>query len=224
MSGEDSSGPVAGDVRQVPAPPGEGPRRAADDDIVPVPERRRAVRRALADARELAQLQVEVLARLDEADHAGDDAAVQRCHAELDHVMAMMAEIEQVRTGARVASPEAIDMACAGCGAAAEPVYETPRLLRYTCTTCGWTGHDPAAQAARKHAEAKDAAAAAVGRAVPAIEEALAMLDRRGKLDRNAKKARDQGISALRAVHESLAAAGKRLRAAPDPAGGRPPR
>jgi hypothetical protein len=58
-----------------------------------------AVRRALADAAALAQLQVDVLVRLNEADRAGDDGAVLRCHAELDHVMARMAEAELVRTG-----------------------------------------------------------------------------------------------------------------------------
>ncbi len=181
-------------------------RGSADDDLLQAQERHRAVQRALADALQLARLQVEVLVRLDEADRAGDDEAVLRCHAELDHVVALMAEAEEIRTGARAALSDGNDLICAGCGAAAEPVYATPRLLAYRCSRCGWTGDDPAAQAERRRAEAKDAAVAVVERAVDGVGNALAILDHRGK------KAREEGISALRLLREDLAAVDDRLR------------
>lgn len=63
---------------------------------------------------------------------------------------------------------------------AAEPVYETPRLLGYRCAQCGWTGDDPAAQARQKQAEAPDAAGVAVGQAVKRVADALATLSVRG--------------------------------------------
>jgi hypothetical protein len=181
-------------------------RRNADDDLLPEAERRRAVQRALADALQLSRLHAKVLVRLDEADRAGDDEAVLRCHAELDHVMARMAEVEQVRVGARTAPPGENDLICAGCGAAAEPVYQTPRLLGYRCTRCSWTGDDPAAQDERRRAEARDAAAAAFDRALDDIANALVVLDHRGK------KAREEGVSVLRVLHDDLAAIASRLR------------
>jgi hypothetical protein len=163
-----------------------------------------AVRRALADAAALARLQVDVLVRLNEADRAGDDETVLRCHAELDHVMARMAEAELVRTGAQAAVPED-DLMCAGCGTAARPVYETPRLLGYRCTGCGWTGDDPAAQAQRRRTQAREAAAAAVERAVQEIGDALLILNHRSK------KTRAEGIRKLRLLHKDLAAVEGRL-------------
>lgn len=178
---------------------------SGQDAPVPGPERHRAVQRALADALQLARLQIHVLVRLDEADQAGDDEAVLSCHAELDHIMARMAEAEQVRTGARAAAGEN-ELTCVGCGAAAEPVYDKPRLLGYRCTHCGWEGDDPAAQAERKHAEALDAAAAAVGRAVGVLGDALAVLGHRGK------RARAEGVGTLRRLHEELAGLDRRLR------------
>lgn len=178
---------------------------AGQDGPVPGPERHRAVQRALADALQLARLQVHVLVRLDEADQAGDEEAVLSCHAELDHIMARMAEAEQVRTGARAAAGES-ELTCAGCGAAAEPVYDKPRLLGYRCTRCGWEGDDPAAQAERKHAEALDAAAAAVGRAAGVLADTVTVLGRRGR------QARAEGVGALRRLHEELAGIDRRLR------------
>jgi hypothetical protein len=178
----------------------------ADGDSVPEQERRRAVQRALADALQLARLQADVLVRLDEADQAGDDEEVLRCHAELDHVMTRMAEAERVRVGAQAVPPSENDLICAGCGAAAEPWYEAPRLLGYRCSHCDWVGHDPAAEAHRRHADAKDAACTAVERAVLAIGDALAILGQRGK------KARDEGAGALRVLRDDLAAVDSRLR------------
>lgn len=168
------------------------------------PQDNSAVQRALADAAALAQLQVDVLVRLTEADRAGDDEAVLRCHAELDHVMARMAETELVRSGARAAVPED-DLICAGCGAAARPVYETPRLLGYRCAGCGWTGDDPAAQAQQRRAPAREAAAAAVERAVQEIGDALLILDHRSK------KTRAEGARKLRVLHKDLAVVEGRL-------------
>jgi hypothetical protein len=173
----------------------------ADDDL----ERRRAVQRALADELQLARLQADVLLRLDLADQAGDDEAVLRCHAELDHVLAGIAEAESVRSGSRVVQPEGSDLICAGCGNAAEPVYETPRLLGYSCAHCGWTGDDPAAQAERRRADAVDAAAAAVGQAVQGIGDALVILGHRGR------QARDEGSALLRELRSNLAAIDGRL-------------
>jgi hypothetical protein len=183
----------------------EGPLNV-DGNSISGQERRRAVQRALADELQLARLQADVLVRLDEADHAGDNEAVLVCHAELDHVMTRMAEAEQVRAGARAAPPDENDLICAGCGAAAEPQYETPRLLGYRCSRCDWVGDDPTAEAGRRRAEAKDAACTAVERALESVGEVLAILDHRGK------KARDEGIGTLRALHDDLAAVDGRLR------------
>jgi hypothetical protein len=175
------------------------------DEVLPGAERHRAVRQALADALRLARLQVDVLVRLDEADRAGDDEAVLRGHAELDHVMTLVAETEQVRTGARVQLGGEHDLACASCGGAAEPVYEQPRLLGYQCAGCGWEGDAPAAQAERKRADALAAAAAAVQPAIDGIEDAVLTLGPRGK------QARADGITALREVQENLRAVDRRL-------------
>ena len=183
----------------------EGPL-SVDGNSISGPERRRAVQRALADELQLARLQADVLVRLDEADQAGDNEAVLVCHAELDHVMTRMAEAEQVRAGAGAAPPDENDLICAGCGAAAEPQYETPRLLGYRCSRCDWVGDDPTAEADRRRAEAKDAACTAVERALESIGDALAILDHRGK------KARDEGIGTLRALRDDLAAVDGRLR------------
>jgi hypothetical protein len=176
------------------------------DEPLPGAERHRALQQALADALRLARLQADLLVRLEEADRAGDDEAVLRGHAELDHVMALVAATEQVRAGARTAVAAEIDLTCARCGEAAEPVYERPRLLGYQCTGCGWKGDDPDAQAERKRTDAIAAAAATVAPAVQAIEDAVAVLERRGK------QARADGITALREIQQSLAAADRRLR------------
>ena len=195
------------DVQRQDSPPltSEGPL-SVDGNSISGPERRRAVQRALADELQLARLQADVLVRLDEADQAGDDEAVLVCHAELDHVMTRMAEAERVRAGAGAAPPDENDLICAGCGAAAEPQYETPRLLGYRCSGCDWVGDDPAAQADRRRAEAKDAACTAIERAIESIGDALAILRHRGK------NARDEGIGTLRALHDDLAAVDGRLR------------
>ena len=166
------------------------------------------MQRALADELQLARLQADVLVRLDEADQAADDEAVLRCHAELDHVMTRMAEAERVRVGAQVAPPDENDLICAGCGAAAKPQYETPRLLGYRCSSCDWVGDDPTAEADRRRAEAKEAACDAIERAVESIGEALAVLGHRGK------KARDEGVGALIVLRDDLAAIDGRLRRA----------
>ncbi|HEX4832596.1 MAG TPA: hypothetical protein VH478_16045 [Trebonia sp.] len=198
---------------QIPAP-GAGAGAGTDLQDGPLPgagrlagaERHQEVQRALADALALTRLQAELLVRLQAADRDGDDDTVLRCHAELDHVMARMSEADQARNGALAAAEASNDLACAGCGAAAEPVYEKPDLLGYRCTGCGWQGDDPAAQAGRKHAEALAAAAQAAQRAVPLADEALASLARRGK------QAHADGIATLRKLHADLSAADRRLR------------
>lgn len=190
---------------------------ALDDDGGQVPydipqpgtDRHREMRQALADALALTRLQAEVLARLQEADVAGDDESVLLCHAELDHVMARMTEAEQVRVGARPALAAGNDLMCAGCGEAAEPVYDKPRLLGYRCTHCGWEGDDPAARDDQKRAEALDNARGAVEQAVERVADAVGILDHRGK------KAKEEGIAVLRSVQADLAALDKRLRKTP---------
>jgi hypothetical protein len=199
----------AADTRGQPTavPHEDNPAALTDADRLSTddPERYRAVHRALADELQLARLQAEVLVRLDEADQAGDDEAVLRCHAALDHVMDRIAEAERVRSGAQNALPGANDLICAGCGAAAGPVYQTPRLLGYSCTHCGWTGDDPAAQAEQRRAEARDAAAAVVERAVQGIADALVILDHRGR------KARDECAGMLRGLRDDLTTVDGRL-------------
>jgi hypothetical protein len=177
-----------------------------DTHSIPVQERRRAVRRALADELELARLQADLLLRLDEADQAADDEAVLVCHAELDHVMTRMAEAERVRAGAQATSPDENDLICAGCGAAAEPQYETPRLLGYRCSRCDWVGDHPSAEDDRRRAEARNAACEAIERAVETIGDALAVLGQRGK------RARDEGMGTLRTLRDDLASVDGRLR------------
>ena len=173
----------------------------------PGTDRHRAVRQALADALALARLQTEVLARLEKADEVGDDESVVLCHAELDHVMARMAETEEVRVGRRAVAA-VNDLACAGCGAAAAPVYELPRLLGYRCTHCGWKGDDPAALDEQKRAEALGQARVAVERAAERVGDALAILGHRGK------KAKEEGGTKLRELQADLAALDKCLRKA----------
>jgi hypothetical protein len=184
----------------------DDPLAPAQPEVLTGPERHRAVQRALAEALRLAHLQTEILVRLEQADQAGDDETVLCCHAELDHVMARIAEAEQVRTGARATLADAGDLTCAGCGAAAEPLYEQPRLLGYQCASCGWSGDDPDAQAGRKRAEALESAAAAIDPAVQTLSDTISTLDRRGK------QARNDGIAALRDLQQTLTAAGQRLR------------
>ncbi|MGD0555249.1 MAG: hypothetical protein ABSA93_09750 [Streptosporangiaceae bacterium] len=171
-------------------------------------DRQQAVRRALAEALQLTRLQVGVLVRLEEADEAGDVAAVLRYHAELDDLMTRLTTVDRVRTGVRAELPDETDLSCSACGAVTEPLYETPRLLGYTCGACGWTGDDPAVQAERRDEEAKDFAAKTVQRSVPALRDAMETLNHRGK------KERQQGTAALAALHENLEQAAKRLRAA----------
>jgi hypothetical protein len=193
--------------QDTPSTASEGPL-SVDGNSISGQERRRALQRALADELQLARLQADVLVRLDEADQAGDNEAVLVCHAELDHVMARMAEAEHVRTGAGAAPTDENDLICAGCGAAAEPQYETPRLLGYRCSRCDWVGDDPTAEADRRRAEAKDAACTAIERAVESIGDALTILDHRGK------KARDEAIATLRVLRDDLATVDGRLRRA----------
>jgi hypothetical protein len=191
--------------QDTPSTASEGPL-SVDGNSISGQERRRALQRALADELQLARLQADVLVRLDEADQAGDNEAVLVCHAELDHVMTRMAEAEHVRVGAGAAPADENDLICAGCGAAAEPQYETPRLLGYRCSHCDWVGDDPTAEAERRRSEAKDAACNAIERAVESIGDALAILGHRGK------KARDEGMGTLHALQDDLAAVDSRLR------------
>lgn len=168
-----------------------------------------ARRRAVVDALELARLQVEVLTELRDAETRGDEDAVARAHATLDRVMADVARVEATRSGADTgadgdARSPVEELACGGCGGLAEPRYESPRLLGYTCPHCGWKTHDPAARAAGKLAEAKDAASTELGRAVPALEAALP--DLRGR-----KPARTRGVAAVESVRDSLAEAHRRV-------------
>jgi hypothetical protein len=171
-------------------------------------DRQRTVRRALAEALQLTRLQVGVLVRLDEADQAGDDAAVLRYHAELDDLMTRLTVLDRVRTGMSGHIPDETDLSCAACGAIAEPVYETPRLLGYQCGACGWTGEDPAIVAERRYDEARDSAAAATERALTGLKDATESLNQRGK------RAHQEGLATLDTVRETLTQAVNRLRAA----------
>jgi hypothetical protein len=120
--------------------------------------------------------------------------------------MTRMAEAEHVRVGTAATPADENDLICAGCGAAAEPQYETPRLLGYRCSSCDWVGDDPTTEADRRRAEAKDAACSAVERAIESIGEVLAILGHRGK------KARDEGVAALSVLRDDLTAVDGRLR------------
>jgi hypothetical protein len=171
-----------------------------------------SMRRAWAEALELSHLQVEVLTQLHDADRRADDAEVRRCVAALDHVMAQVAAAEQVRKnlgGDDAALDEdgaALDeLACAACGALAQPVYDAPRLLGYRCARCDWTADDPSAQAAQRLDAARTAAAGEVRHAAAAIGSALANLRQRRK------KQHEQGLHDLEAVLASLDAVVKRV-------------
>src|ERR1700740_2614300 len=82
----------------------------------PGTDRRRAVGQAVADALALARLQAEMLVRLQAADEAGDDESVLLWHTELDHIMARMAETEQVRVGSRPVPGAGHGLKCVGRG------------------------------------------------------------------------------------------------------------
>lgn len=172
----------------------------------PGTDRHRAVRQAVADALALARLQAEVLVRLQAADEAGDDESVLLWHTELDHVMARMAETEQVRVGSRPALTSGNDLMCAGCSEAAEPLCERPTLLGYRCRYYGWKGDDPAVRDEQKRAEALGQARIAIEQAVERVGDALGILDHRGK------RAKEQGVAVLRGLQADLAALGKHLR------------
>jgi hypothetical protein len=169
-------------------------------------------RRAWAEALDLAHLQVEVLTQLHDADRRADDAEVRRCVAALDHVMAQVAAAEQARSNAGegeaalAADGAALDeLACASCGALAQPVYDTPRLLGYRCPRCEWTADDPAAQAAQRLDAARKAAAVQVRETATAIRSALANLRQRRR------KQHEQGLQDLEAALASLDAIAKRV-------------
>lgn len=180
-----------------------------------------SVRRAWADALELANLQVEVLTQLHDADQRGDDVEVQRCVAALDHVMDQVAEAERVRGKlGGDAPPDASEgfqesatldePSCAECGALTQPVFDPPRLLGYRCPHCHWTADDPAAQAAGKLDAARDAAISAIRPAPGTIGKALAGVRQRRK------KQHEQGLRDLEAVAASLDTAVKRVARAED--------
>jgi hypothetical protein len=191
------------------APAESGDRRGAVDDD-PSLERHYALQRALADGLQLAELQVEILQRLTAADHDGDEAAIQRYHAELGHIMSRVADVERVRTGTDPTQSEMGHVACASCGSLAEPTYETPRLLGYRCP-CGWTATDPAAQTTAKNVQAKEAAILLIDRILPTLQATQVTLGRRGK------KAHQDGLSTLRRVHDELTAASNRIHATQPP-------
>lgn len=176
---------------------------ATDDDAVGAAETHRRSARAVADALELAALQTALLHELQDADERGDEDAVQNCHARLDHVMALLAEAEEARRGTRQDEVELDTVTCGGCGGIAEPTMSTPVLLGYACRSCGWTAHDPAAQAMQKAESAASAAADAVLQHTDEIAAALADLEHR--------KRRAHGLETLRSVHRELAEVRKRI-------------
>lgn len=165
-----------------------------------------SARRAWADALELANLQVEVLTQLHDADRRADDAEVRRCVAALDHVMAQVAAAERVRKDLGEDEAALDEMACVGCGARAQPVYDAPRLLGFRCPRCEWAADDPVAQAAQRLDAAKDAAAGQVPQVAAAIGAALVNLRQRRK--------KQQSLHDLEALTASLDAAARRVRRA----------
>lgn len=167
-----------------------------------------SARRAWADALELANLQVAVLTQLHDADRRGDDAEVRRCVAALDHVMAQVAAAERARKNLSEDEAALEELACVGCGALAQPIYDAPRLLGFRCPRCEWTADDPVGQAAQRLDAAKDAAAGQVRHAAPAIGAALVNLRQRRK------KRHEHSLHDLEAVMASLDATAKRVRRA----------
>ena len=184
-----------------------------------------SLRRAWSDSLELANLQVEVLTQLHEADRRADDVEVQRCVAALDHVMAQVAAAERARKNAGAeasgASDDASDAAsdgasdnaamldeptCVECGTLAQPVYDPPRLLGYRCPRCEWTADDPVSQAAGRLDAAKDAAIDQIRRAPEAIGAAVGNLRQRRK-----KQQHEQGVRELEAALASLDTVLKRV-------------
>jgi hypothetical protein len=177
-----------------------------------------SLRRAWSDALELANLQVEVLTQLHEADRQADDVEVQRCVAALDHVMAQVAAAERARTNVGEdasgdASDDASDDAatldeptCVACGTLAQPVYDPPRLLGYRCPRCEWTADDPVSQAAGRLDAAKDAAIDEIRQAPGAIGAGLDNVRQRRK-----KQQHEEGLRELEAVLASLDTVLKRV-------------
>lgn len=159
-------------------------------------------------ALELARVQVEVLTELCAAEARGDQDAAQRLAKTLDDVMADVLRLDRRRHDDDPAEEESDELACSVCGAATLPRYETPRLLGYDCTSCDWSGDDPAATATAKLVEARTEAAATVGTAAEAVEEALGDLRRRGRA------AHRQGLETLEATRRTLAEAAAALRRA----------
>jgi|ERR1700761_6982563 len=119
---------------------------------------------------------------------------------------ARIAETKQVRVGSRPTLAAGDDLVCARCGETGEPVCERPTLLGYHCRYYGWEGDDPAVRDEQKRAEALGQARIAIEQAVERFGDALGILDHRGK------KAKEQGVAALRGLQADLAALGKRLR------------
>lgn len=165
-----------------------------------------SLRRAWAEALDLANLQVEVLTQLHDADRRGDDAEVRQHVAALDHVMEQIAAADRVRRNLREDVATADEPACAVCGALAEPVYDPPRLLGYRCPRCEWTADDPVSQAAGRLDTARDAAIDAIRQASGAVGAALGNVRQRRK-----KQQHEQGLRDLEAVRATLDAAAKRV-------------
>jgi hypothetical protein len=183
---------------------------SADESAHPT-EYSPSLRRAWADALELANLQAEVLTQLHDADRRGDDAEVQGHVAALDHVMEQVAAAERVR-GNLSADLAALDEpTCVSCGALAQPVYAAPRLLGHRCPRCDWTADDPVSLAAGRLDAAKDAATDVIRQASEAIGAALGNVRERRK-----KQQHEQGLRELEAALANLDTATRRVRRAED--------
>lgn len=203
-----------------------------------------SLRRSWAHALELANLQVEVLTQLHEADGRADDVGIQRCVAALDHVMTQVADAERLRRklsedpprpasdadseqaatvdAATVDAATVDEPACVACGALTQPVYEAPRLLGYRCPRCDWSADDPMSQAAQRLDAAKDAAVEAIRKAPDAIGAALVNVRERRKKQQHERGLRDleAAVANLDTVANRVTRAEQQLRASQRDAGG----
>ena len=156
---------------------------------------------AVIRQQDLARALAGVLADLDEAGRDGAAAQAAGCHAQADHLMAELAEADEVRHGVR---DRTAGLDCAACGSVAEPVIDT-QLVGWRCPVCSWHGEEPAVHDQRRRAKAADALIDACATALTGLDAALDDLGHRDK------RRRQQAITRLSDLRTELTTAHSRV-------------